>query len=120
MGLDLLDMPGVLWPKFDDERVGENLAMTGAIRDGVLDTEEIAMLLCSRLMEVGREPFLERYKLTEEETEGLDSYDLFRLVGKKRGFLMAGGEINHDRTADMLLEEFRSAKIGRISLERPE
>lgn len=120
IGLDLLDMPGVLWPRFEDERVGQNLAMTGAIRDHILDTEEIAMLLCSRLLECAKEDFLARYKLTEDEVDGLDSYDLFRLVGKKRGFLMAGGEINHERTSGMLLEEFRNAKIGRITLEKPE
>ncbi len=120
IGIDLLDMPGVLWPKFEDERVGENLAITGAIRDAILDTEEIAMILCSRLMDCAETEFLTRYKMTEEECRDLDSYDLFRLVGKKRGFLMAGGEINHTRTAEMLLEEFRSAKIGRITLEAPE
>lgn len=119
IGLDLLDMPGVLWPKFEDATVGENLALTGAIRDAILDTEELAMILCSRLTDVARETFLTRYKLTEEEIEGLDAYDLFHLVGKKRGFLVAGGEINEKRTAEMLLEEFRSAKIGKITLERP-
>jgi ribosome biogenesis GTPase A len=119
IGLDLLDMPGVLWPKFEEERVGQNLAMTGAIKDQILDTEEIAMLLCGRLMEVAPKEFMARYKLTEEETDGLDCYDLFELVGRKRGFLVSGGEINHERTAIMLLDEFRSAKIGRISLEKP-
>ena len=119
IGLDLLDMPGVLWPKFEEERVGQNLAMTGAIKDQILDTEEIAMLLCGRLMEVAPKEFMSRYKLTEEETDGLDCYDLFELVGRKRGFLVSGGEINHERTAIMLLDEFRSAKIGRISLEKP-
>lgn len=119
IGIDLLDMPGVLWPKFEDETVGQNLAITGAIRDAILDTEEIAMILCARLMQCAPKEFMERYKLTEDEVADLDSYDLFRLVGKKRGFLMAGGEINHLRTAEMLLEEFRSAKIGRISLEEP-
>ena len=120
IGIDLLDMPGVLWPKFEDETVGENLAMTGAIRDAILDTEEIAMILAARLMSSAPNEFMSRYKLTKEETDGLDSYDLFRLVGKKRGFFMSGGEINHMRTAEMLLEEFRSAKIGRITLEEPE
>lgn len=119
IGLDLLDMPGVLWPKFEDERVGENLALTGAIRDHIIDTEEIAMILCSRLMTVARGDFLTRYKLTEEECLDLDGYDLFELVGRRRGMLMAGGEINAERCAAMLLEEFRSAKIGRISLEEP-
>ena len=119
IGLDLLDMPGVLWHKFEDEIVGQNLAMTGAIKDQIHDIEEIAMLLCGRLMEVAPKEFMARYKLTEDETEGLDCYDLFELVGRKRGFLVSGGEINHQRTAEMLLEEFRSAKIGRISLEKP-
>ena len=120
IGLDLLDMPGVLWPKFEDQRVGENLAMTGAIRDQILDVEEIAMLLCGRLMERAPEAFMERYKLSEDETEGLDCYDLFELVGRKRGMLISGGEVDHKRCAEMLLEEFRSAKIGRITLETPE
>lgn len=119
IGLDLLDMPGVLWPKFDDARVGENLAITGAIRDKILDTEEIAMLLCVRLMDTAKENFLTRYKLSEDECDGLDGYDLFELVGRKRGFLISGGEINHTRTADVLLDEFRGGKIGRITLERP-
>ena len=119
IGFDLLDMPGVLWPKFEDQTVGENLAMTGAIRDQILDTEEIAMILCSRLMRVAPEQFMTRYKLTEEETDGLDSYDLFELVGRKRGFLISGGEVNHKRCADMLLDEFRGGKIGRITLEVP-
>lgn len=120
IGFDLLDMPGVLWPKFEDERVGENLAMTGAIRDAILDTEEIAMILCGRLMEVAPEMFMSRYKLTDSEVMDLDCYDLFQLVGRKRGFLVSGGEINSKRTADALLDEFRGGKIGRISLEKPE
>ena len=119
VGLDLLDMPGVLWPKFDDATVGENLAFTGAIRDQILDTEEIAMLLAGRLAKTAPRELCERYKLDEEEIADLDCYDLFRLIGKKRGFLISGGEINHERTATMLLEEFRSGKIGRISLETP-
>ena len=119
IGLDLLDMPGVLWPKFDDATVGENLAFTGAIRDQILDTEEIAMLLAGRLAKVAPRELCERYKLDSCDCENLDCYDLFRLIGKKRGFLISGGEINHERTAAMLLEEFRSGKIGRISLELP-
>ena len=119
VGLDLLDTPGVLWPKFDDATVGENLAFTGAIRDQILDTEEIAMLLAGRLAKTAPRELCERYKLDEDEIRDLDCYDLFRLIGKKRGFLISGGEINHERTATMLLEEFRSGKIGRISLETP-
>ena len=120
IGFDLLDMPGVLWPKFEDQRVGENLAMTGAIKDQILDTEEIAMILCSRLMDTAPEAFMTRYKLTEEETDGLDSYDLFELVGRKRGFLISGGEIDTERMAKILLDEFRGSKIGRFTLELPE
>ena len=119
VGLDLMDMPGVLWPKFEDERVGENLALTGAIRDQILDIEEIAMTLCGRLADVARGELMARYKLSEEEISELDSYDLFELIGKRRGFLVSGGGVNHERTATMLLEEFRSAKIGRITLEAP-
>ena len=120
VGLDLLDMPGVLWPKFEDEKVGQNLAMTGAIRDQIIDIEEIAMMLCARLIQVAPKAFCERYKLNYDEVRELDGYDLFELVGRKRGFLVSGGEINSERTANMLLEEFRSAKIGRISLEKPD
>lgn len=119
IGIDLLDMPGVLWPKFEDERVGENLALTGAIRDKILDTEEMAMVLCSRLMEVAPDKFMARYKLTENETYGLDGYDLFELVARKRGMLMSGGAVNSSRCAEMLLDEFRGAIIGKISLETP-
>ena len=120
IGLDLLDTPGVLWPKFEDETVGFNLAATGAIKDAILDTEEIAMLLSYKLLRLSGKEFAARYKLDFEKAMELDSYDLFRLVGKKRGFLISGGDINHARTAEMLLEEFRSAKIGRITLELPE
>ncbi len=119
IGVDLLDTPGVLWPKFEDEAVGFNLAATGAIKDAILDTEEIAMLLSYKLLRIAEKEFCERYKLSPDEALELDSYDLFRLIGKKRGFLVSGGDINHTRTAEMLLEEFRSAKIARITLELP-
>ena len=119
IGLDLLDMPGVLWPKFEDNIVGENLALTGAIRDKILDTEELAMILCARMMNVARDAFMTRYKLTDDEVDGLDSYDLFELVGRKRGFLISGGQVNHQRCAEMLLDEFRGGKIGRITLDLP-
>ena len=119
IGFDLLDMPGVLWPKFEDAEVGEKLAATGAIADKILDTEEIAMLLCARLMRCAKDAFMTRYKLTSEDCEGLDSYDLFELVGRRRGLLISGGEVNHERCADMLLEEFRNGKIGRITLDLP-
>ena len=120
IGLELMDMPGVLWPKFDEKIVGEHLAMTGAIKDQILDTEEIAMLLCGRLRFTAHDAFAARYKLTDaDDYDDLDLYDLFELIGKKRGFLMAGGAVDHKRTAEMLLSEFRGAIIGRISLEIP-
>lgn len=119
IGLSLLDMPGVLWPKFDEKRVGENLAATGAIRDQILDVEEVAMILAGRLAEVAPDLLATRYRLTPGEFEALDAYDLTELIGRKRGFLMAGGAVNLRRTAEMLLDEFRSGTIGRISLEKP-
>ena len=120
IGLDLLDMPGVLWPKFEDATVGENLALTGAIRDQILDIEEMAMILCRRLVDVAPKAFCERYRLQYETIADLDGYDVFEAVGRKRGFLVSGGEINTERTATMLLDEFRGGVIGRISLELPE
>ena len=120
IGLELLDMPGVLWPKFEEKRVGENLALTGAIKDKIMDTEELAMILCDRLRKIAPVAFAARYKLTEADGyDALDAYDLFELIGRKRGFLMAGGTVNHERTADTLLGEFRSGTIGQISLEEP-
>ena len=120
IGLELLDMPGVLWPKFEEKRVGENLALTGAIKDKIMDAEELAMILCMRLRALAPAAFAARYKLTDEDDfADMDAYDLFELIGRKRGFLMAGGAINHARTAEMLLGEFRSATIGQISLEAP-
>lgn len=121
IGLDLMDMPGVLWPKFEEKIVGENLAITGAIKDAILDTEYIAVILCSRLKNIAPEQFMSRYKISKDELDACKTdYEVFELVGRKRGFLISGGEINTERTAATLLEEFRSAKIGSISLEIPQ
>lgn len=120
IGIDLLDMPGVLWPKFEDETVGENLAMTGAIKDQILDTELIAAVLCERLQKVAPAAFAARYKLSGEQIKDYDKWQLFEAVGRKRGFLIPGGEIDTERTAGILLDEFRACKIGRITLELPE
>lgn len=118
IGILLMDMPGVLWPKFEDKIVGENLAITGAIKDDVLDVEEIAMLLCGKLRSMYPKYLCERYKIDSLPTEDeADNYDLMCLIGKKRGFLISGGEVNTERTANMLLDEFRAAKIGRITLD---
>ena len=119
-GLDLLDTPGVLWAKFEDRTVGENLAMTGAIRDMVLDIETIAVILCGRLRDMYPELLAARYKLENPSAlTNSESYEIFEQIGRKRGFLISGGEINTERTAVMLLDEFRGGKIGRISLETP-
>lgn len=117
--LELLDMPGVLWPKFEDRIVAENLAMTGAIKDQILDVEELACALCSRLASIEPDAFFARYSLPEELKENATGYELLEAVGRKRGFLIRGGEVNTERTALMLLDELRSGKIGRLSLERP-
>ena len=118
IGILLMDMPGVLWPKFEEARVGENLAITGAIKDDVLDTEEIATALCAKLRRNYPDLLCLRYKIEAMPTEDeLGNYELLQLIGKKRGFLVSGGEVNTERTANMLLEEFRSAKLGRISLD---
>ena len=116
-GAQLLDTPGVLWPKFEDQAVAQRLAFTGAIRDEVLDSEELA---CGLLTILHRqyEPMLrERYKLTGELPE--DAYELLELIGRKRGMLVSGGEVNTERASIMLLDEFRGGKLGRITLEMP-
>ncbi len=118
-GVELLDMPGVLWPKFEDKRVAENLAVTGAIKDQILDTQNIALILCKNLADISPSLLAQRYKLDISDVGGLTPHELLELIGKKRGYLIKGGEVDLDRTSAMLLEEFRSAKIGRISLELP-
>ena len=119
IGVDLLDMPGILWPKFEERRVGENLALTGAIRDGVLDIETLATVLCKRLRLLYPAELTARYKLGDPDGfRDLTDYELFEAIGRKRGFLVSGGEVNTERTAITLLDEFRAAKIGRITLDR--
>ena len=120
VGLDLLDMPGVLWPKFDDEIIGENLAITGAIKDNILYSERIAVALIRKLKSYYPHLLSQRYKLTSDDLEIDDPYELFLVIGKKRGMVISGGEIDEERTANMILNEFRSQKIGAITLERPE
>lgn len=118
-GIELLDMPGVLWPKFDDKQVGERLAYTGAIKDDVYDLEWVAMRFLALLRERYPQLLAERFKVTAEESADLEPYDLLELVGRKRGMMMSGGVVNTERAAITVLDEFRSGKIGRISLERP-
>lgn len=118
-GMELLDMPGVLWPKFQDQTVAENLAFTGSVKDDVLDTEELAMRLCEVLYEREPEALCGRYKLDKSEIEGSDGYDMLGAIAKKRGMLLPGGNVNRERAAAILLDEFRAGMIGKISLEAP-
>ena len=114
--VEFLDMPGVLWPKLDDQDAACRLAFTGAIRDQVLDIEALAMLLLEYLHRNYPQVLKERYKVEMEETDGLA---LLEMVGRKRGMLLSGGVVNTERAAIMVLDEFRSAKLGRITLELP-
>ena len=118
-GFDLLDTPGVLWPKFDDQKIGENLAVTGAIKDDILDIETIAAILVGRLRELYPDKLTARYKLKEGSLdEEFTNFDVLEKIGRARGFLVSGGEIDTERTAKILLEEFRNGKIGRMTLDR--
>ncbi len=116
-GAQLLDTPGVLWPKFEDQAVAQRLAYTGAIRDEVLDSEELACGLLEILHTRYETMLRARYKLTGELPE--DPYDLLQLIGRKRGMLISGGEVNTERAAIMLLDEFPGGELGGITLEMP-
>mgnify|MGYP004498304325 FL=1 len=118
--IEMLDTPGVLWPKFDDKIVGERLAFTGAVKDQILDTELLAVRLLDFLRSLKPADFIARFKLEDIDLDAIDSYELLNVIGKKRGMLISGGEINTERAAIMLLDEFRSGKLGRITLEIPE
>lgn len=116
-GIELLDTPGVLWPKFDDPEVGDKLAFTGAVKDEVTDLETLSCRLLETLSKTRPQAITERYKL--ESIDGLQGWEILELIGKKRGFLIKGGEINYERTAVMLCDEFRGGKLGKITLELP-
>lgn len=116
IGIELLDTPGVLWPKFEDDTTALNLAFTGAIKDEIMDIEELALKLVERLQNSYEEELKERYKLAEVFENPLDTLDA---IGKKRGALISGGQIDYNRIAVILLDEFRGGKIGKISLECP-
>ncbi|MCX7710388.1 MAG: ribosome biogenesis GTPase YlqF [Clostridia bacterium] len=116
--IELLDTPGILWPKFDDEQVGFNLAFTGAIKDDIMDTGEIAAVLLAKLSETYPKNLMERFKF--QSLEDMDGLKLLETAGKKRGCIISGGEIDYSRISSIVLDEFRGGKIGRISLEKPE
>ena len=115
--LELLDTPGILWPKFDDPLVGERLAFTGAVKDEVLDAEDLAARLLVTLRETYPGALAARYKLDPDPSA--QGWELLEACARKRGFLMAGGHVDTERMAAVLLDEFRGGKLGRISLERP-
>lgn len=117
-GIELLDTPGVLWPKFEDPLVGDKLAFTGAIKDEVMDIEALAIKLLDILKKVKPQCIIDRYKISDfEEKEG---YEILEMIGRKRGFLISGGEIDTERAAIIIIDEFRGGKIGNITLELPE
>ena len=123
--LDLLDTPGILWPKFEDPHTGMVLAFTGAVKDEIMDVETLGCHLMAYLGEHYPQVLTQSYKLPEvparqeEENDIAYGYRLLEAAGKKRGFLISGGEVDTERMAKILLDEFRSAKLGRFTLELP-
>ena len=119
IGIDLLDMPGVLWPKFEDQVVGENLAVTGAIRDDILDIEHLALKLVTRLRDLYPRELATRFKLNDSDGwKELTDTQLLTLIGKKRGCLIPGGLVDNERVSNLLIDEFRAGKIGRMTIDR--
>ncbi len=118
-GLEFLDMPGILWPKFEDKDVGLCLGFTGAIKDDIIDVESLCCFLLEKLTVNYKNLICQRYKI-ENYDNNLKGYEILELICKKRGFLISRGEFDYLRGANMVLDEFRGCKIGRISLESPE
>ena len=116
--LQLLDTPGILWPKFEDPEVGMMLAYTGAVKEGVIDIEELSCRLMELLHKYYPETLKERYKV--EAPEGTPGWELLEMAGRNRGYLMARAEVNLERMAKVLMDEFRSGKLGKFTLEMPE
>ena len=121
---ELLDTPGVLWPKFENNEIALNLAFTGTIKDDILEKTEVAYELLKRLYEDYKENVIQRYKISDSEIIGIEEnsnpiYELMKLIGKKRGALVSGGNIDDEKIARIILEDFRTCKLGKISLEEP-
>ena len=118
-GIELLDTPGILAPKFENQNIGRNLAYIGSIRDEIIDVQTLAANLLELLSKKYPQCVMQRYKLTDS-IEGVGGFEIMERIGKKRGFIVSGGEIDYERCANIVLDEFRSAKTGLISLETPE
>ena len=116
-GVELLDMPGVLWPKFEDQSAGERLAFVGSVKDDVIDIEHLAVRLLEVLAPREGEKLAARYRLTAEEVAESEPFDLLELIGRRRGMLLSGGLVNTERAAIMVVDEFRGGLWGRITLE---
>lgn len=116
-GIELLDTPGVLWPKFDDKAVGDRLAFIGSVKDEVLDSETLALRLIEVLKDGYSSRLEERFKISGFEDK--ESYEVLEMIGRKRGMLISGGEIDYERASVMLLDEYRGGKLGRLTLEFP-
>ena len=116
-GVEVLDTPGVLWPKFEDEQVALNLAFTGAVKDQIMDVEALACKLLEFLRDNYKNCLLERYKM--EQLDGMQGYEMLEYLGKKRGMLISKGEVDTLRAANTLLDEFRGGLLGKITLEKP-
>lgn len=117
-GIELLDTPGVLWPKFEDKAVGDKLAFIGSVKDEILDTETLALRLINVLKNGYSDRISERFKITGFEDK--EDYEILEMIGKKRGMLISGGEIDYERASVMLLDEYRAGKLGRLTLDFPE
>ena len=117
-GLELLDTPGILWPKFEDETTGLHLAFTGAVKDEVMDSESLAAALMELLRDRYGQALTERYRI--EVCADVPGWELLERAGRKRGMLISGGEVDTERMAKVLLDEFRGGKLGRFTLELPE
>lgn len=118
-GIELLDTPGVLWPKFDDPSVGDKLAFIGSVKDTVLDSETMAVRLIDVLKKEYPNTLSQRYKINGIDFAEAESFEILELLGKKRGMLISGGEIDTERASVTLLDEYRAGKLGKISMETP-
>ena len=127
--IELLDTPGVLWPKFESQEVALNLSYTGTIKDDILPQTEIAYQLLKLLLENYKENIVERYKISSDyienilsrpEPENINIYEIMQEIGRKRGCIISGGEVDDEKTSKIILEDFRSGKIGKLTLEKVE